>query len=270
MRNIKYKYTVLVMLAILIPVDIHLWRQYVTTKTIENMTYAICVLIFIVGIIGYYLTRQFYKRNGEKVTATIIKTYYSYADAYKEVYGKSRRRRVSDSDDIYAVVEYNHNGQKIKNLLYIPHPHSENFINTTNVGVPVVIYKNKCIFDDDAFVEKRKENKGKQLSKKEINKAINNSNLVKTEIDVIYEQVGTKYNLTLNQIVIKDQGEAKAEKTISYKNDLGNMRLFKMGAYIVFAVTYADGQKIEIKLQRVEDAVNAIEKFMNNDRNFEE
>ena len=160
MRNIKYKYTVLVMLAILIPVDIHLWRQYVLTKTTQNLTYAVCVLIFIVGIIGYFLTRQYYKRNGVKLNATILNTHFTYADAYKEVYGKRRKRRkISDADDIYAVVEYTHNGQKIKNLLYIPHPHSENYFNLKNINIPVVVYKNKCIFDDDSFAENKRKNK---------------------------------------------------------------------------------------------------------------
>lgn len=159
MRNIKYKYTVLVMLAILIPVDIHLWRQYIITKATENLTYAICALIFVVGIIGYYLIRQFYKRNGEKLTATIIKTYFTYADAYKEAYGKRRKiRKISDADDVYAVIEYVYNGQKIKNVLYIPHPHSENYFGLKNINIPIVVYKNKCIFDDDTFAEKRKEN----------------------------------------------------------------------------------------------------------------
>ena len=120
MRNIKYKYTVLVMLAILIPVDIHLWRQYAITKITQNLSYVVCVAIFIVGIVGYYLAMQFYKRNGEKLTATIINSYHTYADAYKEVYGKRRKRRkISDADDVYAVIEYVHNGQKIKNLLAI-------------------------------------------------------------------------------------------------------------------------------------------------------
>ena len=271
MRNIKYKYTILVMLAILIPLDIHLWRQYAITKITQNLSYAVCVAIFIVGIVGYYLTRQFYKRNGEKLTATIINSYHTYADAYKEVYGKRRKRRkISDADDVYAVIEYVHNGQKIKNLLYIPHPQSLNYWSAKNISVPIVVYKSKCIFDDDTFEENRKEYKANELTKKQINEAIENSNIIENEIDAIYQQLKDKYNLKLNKVVIKENGEVKVDKTITFKNDIGNMRLFKLGELIVFAVDYSAGQKVEVKLPSIEEAINAIEKFMNSDSVFED
>jgi len=269
MRNIQYKYTIITMLAILIPLDIYLWFQYSKENIVTNLTYALCVAIFIVIIIVYFLVTQFYKRNGEKINATIIKTYFSYFDAYKEVYGVRRRlRKISDPDDIYAVVEYSYNGQKVKNLLYIPHPHSINYFNAKNVSIPIVVYKNKCVFDDDTFALNKKKNKENDLKQNQINEAVQNSSLMKNEIDSIYEQVGDKYNLTLNQVVIKSNGEPKVEKTISYKNGSGSIKLFKLDEFIVFVATFTDGQKDELKLRDIEQAIKAINKFMNNERDF--